>query len=308
MKNGYSEFVRDLREKLLEATNYDGDMICFKEADEHPKTIGDRLLLKRKQREGVYEVCALYVEDLYDEFQKNLNMNIIIDEIVRRLDSIAKSECFEKSKNLDNYDLVKNDLFIRLLNVSRNMDDLKDAIYYTIGDIALVLYAKLGEMEGCFTSLKIKKYILNKWNRDEKMVFNDALLNTYFLTPPRIYHWERLLYDDTYEGENFMNLMFEESLKSNVFGICLSTTNRTNGAVAIFLPGVAQRLGELLESSFYMVFTSVHEVMIHKDDMVEPDQLKTILDETVQETTPEEDFLTGMIYHYERDTGLFDFT
>ena len=48
-------------------------------------------------------------------------------------------------------------------------------------------------------------------------------------------------------------------------GNCLSTSRKTNGAVAVFLPGVAERLAYLLDSDFYMVFTSIHEVMIHND-------------------------------------------
>ena len=42
-----------------------------------------------------------------------------------------------------------------------------------------------------------------------------------------------------YEGENFMNLLFDMSLKKDAIGNCLSTSVRTNGAVAVFLPGAA---------------------------------------------------------------------
>lgn len=86
--------------------------------------------------------------------------------------------------------------------------------------------------------------MLQKWEQDEQSVFNEALLNTYFISPPRIYCWEKLLYNLDYEGENFMNLLFDMSLKKDAIGNCLSTSVRTNGAVAVFLPGVAQRLGE----------------------------------------------------------------
>ena len=55
-----------------------------------------------------------------------------------------------------------------------------------------------------------------------------------------------------------MNLLFDLSLKKDAIGNCLSTSVRTNGAVAVFLPGVAQRLGKLIGGSFYMVFTSIH--------------------------------------------------
>lgn len=54
-----------------------------------------------------------------------------------------------------------------------------------------------------------------------------------------------------------------------------------------------------------MVFTSIHEVMIHSEDSADPRKLKEVLAETVEETTPEEDFLTYYVYHYNAETGQF---
>ena len=48
----------------------------------------------------------------------------------------------------------------------------------------------------------------------------------------------------------------------------------------------------------YLAFTSVHEVMLHDEESVEPENLKTILEETIEQPTPEEDVLTRHIYHY----------
>ena len=307
MEKSYENFVEVLRQSLLEETSYEEEMICYKKAEEYPPTSGDRLLLKNRQKEGVYEVCALYVRDLYDEFQNGWSMENIIEEILKRLDTISRSECFEKSKNLEDYEKVKEDLFIRLLNVVKHRDELQNAIFRTVGDIALVLYARMGELDGCSTSIKIKQHMLQKWEKDEQTVFNDALLNTYFISPPRIYCWEKLIYNMSYEGENFMNLLFDLPLKKDTFGNCLSTSTRTNGAVAVFLPGVAQRLGYLLGGGFYMVFTSVHEVMIHREENTDPRKLKEVLAETIEETTPEEDFLTYYVYHYDPETGQFSF-
>ena len=85
------------------------------------------------------------------------------------------------------------------------------------------------------------------------------------------------------------------------------TATRTNGAVAVFLPGVAQRLSDLLDGGFYMVFTSIHEVMIHSEKTADPKDLKRVLADTVRDTTPDEDFLTYYVYHYNRETGQFTY-
>ena len=239
--------------------------------------------------------------------KKIFELYLEYDSIMHRLDAIVRSECFEKSKDLEDYEKIKDDLFIRLLNVEKNRAELDDAIFRTIGDIALVLYARMGELDGCSTSVKIKQHIFEKWDKDEQMAFNDALLNTYFISPPRIYCWEKLICNMDYEGENFMNLLFDEPLKKSAIGNCLSTATRTNGAVAVFLPGVAQRLSDLLDGGFYMVFTSIHEVMIHSEKTADPKDLKRVLADTVRDTTPDEDFLTYYVYHYNHETGQFTY-
>lgn len=307
MEMTYESFVETLRTNLLEATGYDENMICYKRKEEYPPTPGDRLLLKRKQSEEITEICALYVEDLYEEYQKGWSMEDIVQEVLNRLDAIAKSECFQRSANLEDYEKIKDDLFVRLLNIEKNQMELQECIYRTIGDIALVLYARMGELNGSSASVKIKRHMLEKWNQDPQQVFEEALLNTYFISPPRIYCWEKLIFDPDYTGENFMNLLCDYKIKKDVLGNCLSTTIRTNGAVAIFLPGVAERIGQLMGCGFYMVFTSIHEVMIHSEKTAVPEDLKHVLEDTVRETTPPEDFLTYQVYHYDLETGAFSF-
>ena len=102
-----------------------------------------------------------------------------------------------------------------------------------------------------------------------------------------------------------MNLGDKCELKKDAMGNCLSTTKKTNGAVAVFLPGVAEQLAYMLDSDFYMVFTSVHEVMIHNDRFVEPEDLECVLRDTIREATPKEDYLTSRIYQYNRETHKF---
>ena len=117
--------------------------------------------------------------------------------------------------------------------------------------------------------------------------------------------WEKLFYNPDYDGESFMSPDHELVMEKNSIGICLSTARRTNGAIAIFLPGVARRLAELLEGDYFIVFTSIHEVMIHSVERVYPEDLENVLQQTLQVATPKEDYLTSKIYRYSQETGDF---
>ena len=305
MEKMYEEFVEQLRRELLDATGYGEGRIYYKEKEEYPRTEDDRLVLKQAESNGKTEICALYIRELYESYRNGRTMEEIVDAVIQRIERISRSGILQKAKDIENYDKIKSDLFIRLLNKKIYLSELEDVIYREVGDIAMVLYVCMGEDDGCMTSMKVKKYMMEEWKRSPEEVFDKALLNTYFLSPPRIYCWEKLIFDPSYGGDNFMNLMSRYPVRTDTLGNCLSTTKRTNGAVAVFLPGVAGRIADLMDDSFYIVFTSIHEAMIHSVKGTDPEILRQVLKETVQETTPPEDFLTFYIYMYDRATAEF---
>ena len=284
-------------------TNF--SIISFEKEGGRFAPVGDRLLVKFAEHDDAWEVCGLYTQELFKSYQNGSPFEEIIKEITDDLNRIKKADIYEKTRVIRDYEKTKPRLFIRLLNADKYSADLQDAVYKTLGDIALVLYMKVTEYEGCVTSTKIRQGMLEQWGKECDEVFQEAILNTYFMSPPRIYRWEQMIFNPEYEGESFMNLGDKCELKKDAMGNCLSTTKKTNGAVAVFLPGVAEQLAYMLDSDFYMVFTSVHEVMIHNDKFVEPEDLQCVLRDTIREATPKEDYLTSRIYQYNRETHKF---
>lgn len=160
MDNRYESFVETFRQKLIDATGYGEDRIFYKSREEYPPTSGDRLFVKQFEANGVTEVCALYVGDLYEEYRRGLGMDMIVKDVVKRLQGISRTDIIEKAKIISDYDKIKNYLFIRLINKNKYEADLRDSVYRTIGDIAMVLYVRMGEIEGYTSSMKVKQHML----------------------------------------------------------------------------------------------------------------------------------------------------
>ena len=212
-------------------------------------------------------------------------------------------EINEVIKNLGDYESIRNRLTVKLRNYPSQMEDLEDGVFRHVGDIAQVLYVDCGEHQNVLSSFKVKTEMLKMWGMEASEVFDAALLNTYFLTPPRAYRWEKILMNPNYRGDNFMDLMSTDVLSIEEVGNCISTTKRTNGAVAAFLPGVLPRISALLDADLFLAFTSIHEVMVHAAGIVDPVNLREVLTSTIQECTPEEDFLSDNIYFYDKKEG-----
>lgn len=300
MDKNYELFIKQLTNGIHNITDIPLENIKFTNKE------GDRLNITFAEHDDAYEVCSVRVDEVYKAYHEGAKLNAIVNYISNDVLHAKNYNIYDKTKTLIDYDTAKSRLFVRLLNCDRNSDILKNVVHKTLGDIALTVCAIVDNRENLI-STKILKSMVEKWRKTETDIFNEALENTYRATPPRIYKWEGVLCDESYAGESFMNDEDVCDLDKSFSGNILSTTRKTNGAVAVFLPGVAEKISELLDSDFYMVFTSIHEVMIHSTGSgVDLKDLKLVLQDTLREATPSSDYLTEKIYKYNRRTHKFE--
>ena len=302
MDKNYELFIEQLTNAIHETTDIPLENIKFVKGDE------DRLNIIFAEHDDAYEVCSIHLSELSAEYLNDANsFGAIVKHICDDIVNAKNSNMHHKIGELTDYETAKSRLFVLLINYDRNADILQNVVYKTLDDIALVVYAILDEREGKLISTKILKSMVKKWGKNEDDIFNEAIENTYRMSPPRFYMLEKMLLNNNYSGDSFMNGDDTFQLNDRFVGNLLSTTRQINGAIAVFLPGVAEKISEMLKSDFYMVFTSIHEVMIHSTKSgVDPSDLKNVLKSTIAEATQAQDYLTEKIYKYNRKTHKFE--
>lgn len=313
MDKNYELFIEQLKNGIHELTGIPMGNISFAGKGDEMAVEVDKLLVRFKEYEDAWEVCGLHVKTLFEQFEEKRPLQDIIEEAAKDIEH-AKTVCsYDKIKALTDYQNAKGQMIVRLMNLDKNISDLDGYVYKTVGDIALVVDLLVSEESDHIVTTELPKSFLKSWNKSRDDIFQEALYNTYRLTPPRIYihnlsdflsieFMASLLFDD---GEDFMSPSYSGELDKDFGENTLTTTKKTNGAVAVFLPGVAERLAEILGTDFYIVFTSIHEAMIHADTYIDPYELKEILMDTTNECTPEEERLTSKIYKYISDENKF---
>lgn len=301
----YEDFINELQKNIFELTGIPITDMCFAKKGAPKATKEDRLLITIEKHSDSAEIFGIHIREVFEAYQSGISMQKIMKKLSAEISNMKSMNLYENSMSIRDYDKIKSQLFIRLVNADTYSEKLSDSIYKQVGDIALALYVKVADTTENVVSTIVHREVLDYWQLNEDEVFNAALLNTYFISPPRIYLFEKLIANLNYGGENFMDINNPHVLNTDPHGNCLSTTIRTNGAVAVFLPGVADRIAELMNSDFYAVFTSVHEVMIHCVRTASVDDLESILTDTIEKATLPEDVLTYKIYKYNRDTRQF---
>lgn len=250
-------------------------------------------------RFDVNYLYELYSRNGWKAVEEHIDSNMSYMRRVRNDASMVINE-------MNSYQKIKEKLIIRPLNLKNNRIQLENYVYKTIGDIALVLYAViLDDAENsCLNTVKIPKEIFEKWDMDSDNVFLATMLNTNVFAMPRIYT-NLLDIEKTTEKESaFMASDYTKKLKAETIPL-VTTTRKTNGAIALFYPGVKEKIAEMFEDSFYVAFTSLHEAMIHKAGTIDPSSIRRHVKAT-NDTFGPEDTLSDEVYFYNAETKTFE--
>lgn len=286
----YKEFVEELVKEIGKETGFRVEF-CAADKEETQDCMNVYTNENGKLR--------LLTEKTYSKMQtEGKTFSEVVQAVKQLIDDFLKMGIQGKLKQLQCYELVKDKLFIRPLNVEKNKEELGNSLYKQNGEIALTLYMKISNEDGKLTDCKVPLSYVEEWPVKKETVFEEAMKNTMSMMPPRVCEVLKLVQNPAYEGEDIYASDYIP--EKDAVGNCMSTSLKTNGAVAIFYPGVAKTFCHKLGAEgLYLAFTSVHEVMLHDAESVEPEELKTILEATIEEATPEEDVLTRHIYHYD---------
>lgn len=274
--------------------------------------IGDFMILTLgKKDSGENIVSRFEMEYLFQSYQTGGWDRVweIIDANIEFSQKMMKSNVMKLLEEND-YEVLKEHLFIRPINFTNRRYELKDAIYRKIGDIALVLYVLISDTSNGerhdVSSTKLHKLTAAEWNISEDEAFDAALANTYLMAPPRMYLNPMDTYHPPYQKGAFMALGSDMKKLSNRDIPLLTTTKQTNGAIAIFYPGVPERIAEMFDDDYYVAFTSVSEAHLHKVGTISPHVILRNVKKINKMATDPTEVLTGKLYVYRRESGKLE--
>ena len=185
MKDEYSCFIETLTDKLIQASGFPRDRIRLVREESGE----ERLCVDIVEQDQLRGSCAIHVKELYEQYcsQTPLNLDFLVREVLKGIGQVTGEDLKKIGEILSTYESAREKLFIRLLNYDREKKELENAVFKRTGDIALVLYLQVCEKQDSMTSTKIPRNVVKNWGCEEDKVFREALVNTYFLSPPRAY-------------------------------------------------------------------------------------------------------------------------
>lgn len=243
---------------------------------------------------GVNLSPTIYLEDYYKGYMEG----DLIEEIVMQILDLYEKVRFETNwdtSNLTNYEHVKENIVYKLVHLEKNHKMLEDVPYEQFLDLAQVCYVLL-EVKGCGTAtILITNKLLGLWGVGKEDVFARARENTQNILPVQFYNMQCVIQKLSGETPNTIagdGMYF------------LSNTRGNLGAAALLYEGVLEKIANYLDEDYYIIPSSVHEVIILPVSFMES---REYLDELIQEVNAHhvetDEVLSDHAYYYDRRVG-----
>ena len=214
------------------------------------------------------------------------------------------------------YDRVKKNLFMKLSAAEKNADVLEHTPHITKEDLALTFHIMLDQGEKGTATTMITDKMMDAYGVDLEKLYQDALHNSPVIAPAQIENMgevlERMMLEDMKaagapaEVIQEMEKDLQETSRDNPMTVI--TNNRsTDGAAAIFYPGVMDQVGERLNGDYFILPSSVHEILVVPDDgNISFRELTDMVKEVNRTQVAPEDRLTDQVYHYDTADRIFE--
>lgn len=199
-------------------------------------------------------------------------------------------------RDIIDYDRAKEKLFMKLVDKVTNAEALKYIPHVDVQDMALTFHIML-DAEGCnTTSATVRNEMLDVWGITGEELHHVALANTERLMPARICTLAEAL--------GFLG--FSEPVEDNPL-VLVSNENGQFGASVIFYPGVQERIREFVGGSYYVLPSSVHEILViseAKNNATVKELLAMVTEINATQVAPDEK-LTDSVYFYDAEKKEF---
>lgn len=238
----------------------------------------DTLLVMPQEKRGIEMTPNLYLDDLYQTFQDCEDL----EQVLR----FSSALILQYTGNYPKQELdlalqdKKDAIVMNLINTDRNRGLLEGVPHRAFLDLS-VIYRIILQQHACgLSTILMTNRLMEEMGMDEEELTRLAQENT-----------ER---------------MFPLKLTEMSDAFCVMTNEvKIHGATAMLYKGTGPALAANAGGSFYLIPSSVHEMIAVPEGILTPKELLNMLQEGNRSFGPESEVLSDSIYYYDQRRRRF---
>ncbi len=269
-----------------------------------------------------YACPMIYMERYYQDYQNAQESPEVLRQIITSILQTIRKETFPYNiyEQIDSFERVKERVQYRLINRKTNQQLLKGLPHFHHLDFTVIFHIPLdlpGEHEA---STLVRHSMLEQWHTTSDTILAHALHNTPLQRPAVADTIQHLIFQlleadvpSTSEVSSpLQRLLTElcnpsiplETLPKNIplpkSFLVLSNATKYYGASVLFYPDILQRFATYFQTNFFVLPSSVHEVLLLGDTGTHTlAELSEMVQSINRNQVPQEERLSDHAYYYD---------
>lgn len=251
------------------------------------------LTIKKK---NINAAPTIYLEQFFESYLEGEEINEIIN-IVIGLYEENKLNCDYDFSFVENYDEAKKYIYFKAVNQKFNQEYLDEIPFFPFKDLALVPYIMIDDEIFGNASVVVHNDLVKLWNIDKDMLYSDVMFN---MKNNFMYEFSPIAKVLGSLSDSFPSEAFDD-----VGMYVLYSSKRIYSAALIAVEEVMAQIASVIDSDYYIIPSSVHELIIVRQDEDESEEnINNIISEVNDTVVSGEDILADHLYRYRRGIGI----
>ncbi len=253
------------------------------------------------QPEGSNISASMNLEDLYGRMDNGTSMNELLNSMEQNIDEVIHNMPQIDPHSLNDYSHMKESLTLQMIPIAGNEEKLSELPHKTVEDMALVYRFDMGSNEQGSSSILITNRLLDNYGITAEQLHADAVEAAVENHPATLRNMNEVLRD--LMGD--MGGAFIPDEPSPMW--VASIEGGQNGAGVLQYPGFLDQAAETLGGDFYVLPSSIHEVLFIPDDgSMELSNLEDIVRDVNATQVAPADRLSDNVFHYDSEAHIFE--
>ena len=283
------EEYRDARVEVMERTK-------------NNNTLLHGLIIHSDEKKDMEAAPIFYLEPYFDAYRfGQKDMEDVMHELAR--------DYLQVVRNMPQFDLpdmtkegVRDRVYVKLVNTRSNQDHLKDLVSLPVdGGFSLTVYIDMDTPKRD-AMIQVTKELASRMDFDERELMQTAMRNTVQAHPAELTEMSKIMMDISglrklEPGDNL--LQDNCSPAGDLSMLILSNSDKFFGAAALFYPEVQARIADVTGGSYYVLPSSVHELIILPDNgsLDERELARMVQSVNSCEVSPEEQLGNKVLFY-----------
>lgn len=301
----FYEYVKDNVKEYLPASYQDAEIKVQEVVKNNGLKLTGITIPKGDQR----TVPTVYLDSLYQKYVNGKDADSCVGDVAdMRIEAQDKAEFIDIGlPDILDYEKMKDKLQMRICDREWNKERLADKVVTEHGDFAAYYAVNVEENEGGIGSIPVTVTLMNEWGVTAEQIQADAMAadrNRGVVLMDMNEIVKSMIFGE--EPENLLNEKLDiETMREPMF--CLTNGQKMNGASLLLQEDIRKQIGECLGSNYFVLPSSIHEVLILPDNgMFEVPELNAMVKEVNETQVERQEQLSDKVQFCDGKTAVME--